>query len=462
MKVDIAGLKIDATTKIDLLDAVLARIKNNQKTFVTTPYSEFLYRAFLDPKLLETFNRADFAVADGIGIFWAKRYLEIPLSAKSFWGKILQAFWQIIYSLAAIILYSRFIYDSVPIHGRLESPINRHTTQPDIPEKIVGADLIWDLAKLAANNNLSIYLLGGFGNTPELAAEKLTTCYIHSHKRSKSLKIAGWSNKNPNDSSVIADVNSSVADILLVAYGPVNQEKWIVDNLPKLNIKLAIGVGGSLDYLAGIKSAPPKFIRYGGLEWLWRLITQPYRLKRIWQATFGLISKTLLHKIYQIMPLRKNAVCVILNKNKSILVCKRNPKPQETDAVGEPAAKFLNYWQLPQGGVGEDLDIISGARREALEEVSLNDLDLLYVSQKHYDYQFPLSWQRIFKKNYRYRGQSQNIIYFKFSGKDEEVTVDRKEFVDYRWVEANQLFKIIHPEKLNLTKIVVDDLKQLV
>src|SRR6266404_3187661 len=153
-KVYIAGLKIDSITKQQFLNAVLERIKSNQKTFVITPYSEFLYHGFQDPALFEVFNKVDFAVADGICIFWAKKYLDLPLTAKSYWGKVLRGLWQMKYSLAGIIFNPEWIKNA-------------------LPEKIVGADLVWDLAKLAADNDLSIYLLGGFGDTPEIAAKAL-------------------------------------------------------------------------------------------------------------------------------------------------------------------------------------------------------------------------------------------------------------------------------------------------
>jgi len=228
-KIDIAGLKVDATTKQEFLDTALARAKNGQKTFVITPYSEFLYHALEEPALLDIFNSADFALADGIGIFWARRYLSLPLTAKSYFGKILQALWQMKYSLASIIFYPRWIKNA-------------------LPEKIPGADLIWDLAELAAQNNLSIYLLGGFDDTPKLASEKLKV-------KSAKLKIAGWSNKNPDDASITEDINKTRADLLFVAYGPVSQEKWIAENLSGLNVKLAIGLGGTFDYIAGKKYA---------------------------------------------------------------------------------------------------------------------------------------------------------------------------------------------------------------
>ena len=76
-KVDVAGLKISSITKKELLNQVEQRILNGQKTFISTPYSEFLYRCLRDTSLLNFLNQADFAVADGIGIFWAKKYLKM-------------------------------------------------------------------------------------------------------------------------------------------------------------------------------------------------------------------------------------------------------------------------------------------------------------------------------------------------------------------------------------------------
>src|SRR5579864_6937972 len=98
MKIDIAGLKVDSITKADLLNKISERVDSNQKTFIITPYSEFLYQGLQDSKIMELFNSADFAVPDGIGIVWAHKFLSIPLTAKSYYGKILQAFWQMKYS----------------------------------------------------------------------------------------------------------------------------------------------------------------------------------------------------------------------------------------------------------------------------------------------------------------------------------------------------------------------------
>lgn len=440
-KVDIAGLKIDAITKKEFLDTALARVKTGEKTFVTTPYSEFLYYGFQNPEVFNILNKANFAVADGIGIFWAKKYLELPLTAKSYWGKILQAAWQMKYSLAAIIFNPSWIKSA-------------------LPEKIVGADLVWDLAELAAKNNLSVFLLGGFGNTSELAANRLND---YASKKLGRAFNQHWSNKNPGDPSVIEDVNNAAPDLLMVAYGPIKQEEWIMENLPKLNVKLAIGVGGSFDYIAGIKSAPPKFVRYSGLEWLWRLITQPYRFKRIINATFGLMSGLWHYKVFNSLPLRPNAAIVIINNKKEILIFQRKKQQPKVDIIGSlEKDKYENYWQLPQGGIENGEDVISAAKREVLEETGLKNLEFIKLSQKTNSYIWNNALRKFrFNTKYAHKGQIQNVVYFKLSSDQINFKPEDSELINYKWVSFDGLSQEVHPERATLIKIVSEDLKDL-
>ncbi len=433
-KVSIAGLKIDATTKSDFLSQILLRTKAGQKTWVTTPYSEFLYHALRDKQLLETLNQADFAVADGIGIFWAKKYLEIPLTTKNFYAKIIQALWQMNYSLWAIIFNPKWIKSA-------------------LPEKIPGSDLVWDLANLASNNNLSIFLLGGFGDTPQLAADNLKL-------KNPKIKIAGVSNKHPDDPILYQTIKKASPDILLVAYGPIKQERWIAENLPNLPVKLAIGLGGTFDYLAGKVPLPPKIMRAMGLEWLWRLFTQPKRIARIFNATFGLMSEIFLCKLFQYLPYRKNVVCVIINKDGLVFIAQRNPNNKKTrDRIVEKN-KYINYWQLPQGGTGNE-EIIIAARREAQEETGIKNLNFIKISNETHNYVFSPSWFRLYDDEYKYKGQTQNIVYFKFTGEDSEIHLDNNELINWRWVDVNQFKNIIHPERQLLTEIVFADLKEM-
>ena len=76
-------------------------------------------------------------------------------------------------------------------------------------------------------------------------------------------------------------VNASDADILFVAYGAPEQDKWIARNLPRLNVKMAMGVGGAFDFVAVIIPRAPQGMQRFGLEWLYRLYLQPWRIRRI-------------------------------------------------------------------------------------------------------------------------------------------------------------------------------------
>jgi len=438
-KIDIAGLEIDAITRTDLLKKTEARLKAGTQTFITTPYSEFLYHILWSPKSLKFLNLADFAVADGIGIMWAAKFFSLPLTAKKFWHKILQAWWQAFYTLLFIL-------------------VSPSQIKKIIPEKIVGAELVWDLADLAAKNNWSIFLLGGFGDTPRLAAEKL---------KEHCKKIYGlglnvhFSNKHPGDLSVLEEIAQAKPDMLFVAYGPIVQEKWIAEHVLNLPVKLAIGLGGTFDYLAGIKPMPPKFIRHSGLEWLWRLFTQKGRGQRIWNATWRTVKMSLHYKIFSSLPYRQNVVSVIFNPQHEIFVGKFNPNHPAKDVFPLSGDKnFIGRWQFPQGGIEQGEELVEAGRRECLEETGMAGLSFIKASPNIFRYQWPSDHKLITGPRFRYRGQEQHLLYFKFDGQG-EIHLDQDEFIDYKWVSPEQLKNVLHESKWELMKIVLDDLKEM-
>ncbi|MDR3642216.1 MAG: WecB/TagA/CpsF family glycosyltransferase [Candidatus Doudnabacteria bacterium] len=445
-KVDIAGLKINAVAKVELLAELRDRISRGQKTWLTTPYSEFLHAALLDPEIMRVLNSADLAIADGIGLFWAYRYLSIPLIAKSYWGKILQSGWQIIYSLAAIIFRPRWIKSS-------------------LPEKIPGSDLIWDLAKLAAENNYSIYLLGGFGDTAQLAAAKLhrTDFLGRENPSDGKVAIAGISNKNPEDKTIIDDINNSSPGILLVAFGPIKQEQWIAKNLPELKVNLVVGLGGTFDYLAGKQPQPPQFLRQAGLEWLWRLFTQPKRVNRIRNATIGLAMGLWRYKVMMNLPFRQNVVSAVINQNGEVLVAKFNSEKKVLKALGYSRDHFKKFWQFPQGGIESDESIPQASKRELFEETGMKNVFYLGSSEKTYSYiwEDPARRPLLIKARYQYKGQFQHIAYFKFLGNDTEIKLDAEELTEYKWVKPENLVTEIHSQKAAIAKIIQEDLKEM-
>lgn len=134
----------------------------------------------------------------------------------------------------------------------------------DIVMTTPGIDLMKELIKLAANQGLTIGFLGGRDGVAKKAAE----CLLRKYPK---LKVTFAQSGGQVDQQ---------CDLLFVALGAPKQEKWIAKNLPKLPVRVAMAVGGSLDYLSGRVPRAPQFIRKIGFEWLFRLVIQPWRIKR--------------------------------------------------------------------------------------------------------------------------------------------------------------------------------------
>jgi len=146
-----------------------------------------------------------------------------------------------------------------------------------IGERITGVDLTWEIAKLASERGWSLFLLGGKAGVAYKTAQRLKL--VH-----PKLKIAGTYAGSPQEEGIIKKINSTKPDILLVAFGAPKQEKFIYNYRTRLNVKAAMGIGGTFDFISGTISRAPKWMRALGLEWLYRLIRQPKRLGRIFTA----------------------------------------------------------------------------------------------------------------------------------------------------------------------------------
>lgn len=167
-------------------------------------------------------------------------------------------------------------------------------------KRITGVDFMLELCALAEKENKSIYLLGsGSDEIAKQCAEALNKKFVH-------LKIAGFdrgpmieenSMSTAENEQTINKINAANPEILFVAFGMGKQEKWIYENLAKMpSVKVAMGVGGSFDYIAGTVPRAPLFLRKIGLEWMYRLARQPKRAKRIFNATFKFVYLILCHR----------------------------------------------------------------------------------------------------------------------------------------------------------------------
>lgn len=147
-------------------------------------------------------------------------------------------------------------------------------------ERIAGVDLMDELIRLAYEDSLSVVLIGGKGNL----AEELAECY---RQRYHQIQIKGFEAikniKNPSkeeEEAIFSIVTAMKPSFVFAAFGSPAQEKWFYRNRVSLQGVVCMGVGGAFNYLSGRVSRPSRIVRALGLEWLYRLVTQPWRWKR--------------------------------------------------------------------------------------------------------------------------------------------------------------------------------------
>ncbi len=146
-----------------------------------------------------------------------------------------------------------------------------------LKQRITGVDLTESLCKYVAKQPITVSFLGGGPGIAELTSECLK-------KKYPGLNVS-WFSQEYKES-----LKDKQTDILFVAFGSPKQEVWISKNINNLNAKVVMGVGGAFDFISGKVSRAPKILRDLGLEWLFRLIIQPWRIKRqIWLIMYILL-----------------------------------------------------------------------------------------------------------------------------------------------------------------------------
>lgn len=256
-RVDILGIGINALTMEQALTAIDNLIEQNQQSYLVTPNPEFVISALKDQSFKSILNRAALSLPDGAGLRAAAQFLEQDFSET----------FPLIRPLAI------FGYGFTVALRTLFMP----SSLRPIPERVTGSDLLEEIARLAAEKDWKIFLLGAEDNVAQKTAEQLKENF-------PNLTIQGSCPGNPlpeADTETIQFVREhEPIDILFVAYGHPKQEMWIQRNLHQTNVKLAIGVGAAFDHLTGKQKRAPLWLRKHSLEWLWRLVTQPWRWKR--------------------------------------------------------------------------------------------------------------------------------------------------------------------------------------
>lgn len=206
-----------------VLAAVKGFVASNRPHQVITANAELVYRAWHDPEVARVMAEAALVTPDGAGVVWAAR------------------------RLAGITL-----------------------------QRVTGIDLAADICEAAVKSGWRLFLFGGQPGVAEEAATRLEARY-------PGLVICGTSHgylEPAEMKKLVTRIRTASPHVLLVGLGAPKQELWINHHLEELGVPVCLGVGGSLDVLAGRIRRAPEWVQRANLEWLYRLILQPARLKR--------------------------------------------------------------------------------------------------------------------------------------------------------------------------------------
>ena len=222
--VHILSVRVDNVTTEEVLSILDGFVAERRPRQVVTVNPEFVVQAQRNAEFRAVLDQADLAVPDCLGLMWASRVLGRPLR-----------------------------------------------------ERVTGSDTVPLIARLCARRGYRVFLLGAAPGVAEKAAAVMIG-------DSPDLQIVGTYAGSPHRSEedeIVARVSASSPDLLLVAYGAPRQDLWIRRNLDRLGVPVCIGVGGTLDFIAGIAVRAPRWMRKAGLEWLHRLCRQPWRWRRM-------------------------------------------------------------------------------------------------------------------------------------------------------------------------------------
>ena len=225
--IQILGVAIDNLTEAEALEHIAGYIATGEPHQVVTINPEFIVEARRNPAFRAVLGQADLATPDGVGLL-----------------------------LAARLYGARF------------------------RERVTGIALVRQLAAQAAVHGWRIFLLGAAPGVAERAAATLL-------QENPELLVAGCYAGSPRaeeELDICQRIRIARPDLLFVAYGHPRQDLWIARNQPRLRVPVAIGVGGTFDEIAGVVRPAPAWLHHLGLKWLYRLISQPQRWRRMLDA----------------------------------------------------------------------------------------------------------------------------------------------------------------------------------
>lgn len=245
IQAQILNINLDSTSEERALELIQNKVIERHKFVVLTPNPEIILAAQSDPELASILNSADLSIPDGVGLKLAAPNLTI----------------------------------------------------------IKGRQLMVRLFELAQKSKLKVFLFGATPQVNQKSVELIRTKY-------PQVKVQGDSGSHLNregspvssedariEKETINNINKFKPNFLFVALGTPKEQKWIAKHKNELKVNCIMEVGGALDYFSGSAKLPPVILTSLGLEWLWRLIHDPSRLGRIFNAVIVFPLKVILSRI---------------------------------------------------------------------------------------------------------------------------------------------------------------------
>lgn len=217
------GVRVDCIDMAAAMARIEALVDAGGNHVVATVNPEFVMRARQDREFARVLESADLCLADGIGVVWAARRQGCTLDGP-----------------------------------------------------VTGVDLIPPLAALCARRHFALFLLGAAPGVADDLAGRLRSDH-------PGLEVAAYAGSPAaaSDAQTLRLIEAARPKVLLVAYGAPNQELWIDRLKERLDVAVSIGVGGAFDYLTGRIPRAPMWMRRAGIEWVFRLGRQPWRVRRM-------------------------------------------------------------------------------------------------------------------------------------------------------------------------------------
>ena len=395
--VNILGINLSALNRGAALQKIGEFLSDGRQHYLVTPNPEIILKSHQDEELFYILNKADLSLADGFGI-----------------------------KLAGLIAGKK------------------------IP-RLTGADLTLDLLALAREKKLRVAVLNREGGLSQQ-----TAIYDALAKKYPGLEtlVIDHHRHQPLSHELLEKINAFAPVFFFNTFGSPYQEKIIYHNLDKMpSVKIALGVGGAFDFITEKIKRAPKAMRIIGLEWLWRLVQQPKRIKRIYNATV-VFTVTLFRSKFNHFFYRPCVACFLYKKGNG-----------ETEVLIVEREDDRGHWQLPQGGTDGEALAEAGAR-ELREELNTDKFVMEAVFKKTYSYLFPpvsqqspLSLQRRFI--FDYKGQRQGLFIAEFFGRNEDIKVNFWDHAGWRWVDIHDLVASVHECRREATRIFLAKFKSL-